>query len=460
MKLKDGRTHFSYKAEHAVDLENDLVVAAEIYAGDTADGDSVLMTVQSAQDSLAAIGSTARVQDVVGDKGYHRIESLAILGEVHGVRTYIPERQDGVRHNWRLPPAGDKVGLYGNRRRVTGTRGRALNRLRREFSERSFARTCETRGARRSWLRGTVNIAKRYVVHAAARTLGVIMRALFGVGSPRSLQGRMRAGHFGPVGGSGAHSYAVPAALAHSAHSRARRWRSCEFAVMEQRLILQRAARLGLGPGRGRAVCQRVGGRGLVIDAAGEELAEDGDAFVRQPFAGPLPNVGPLLVGRGERAREPSVSPPARDSLNREMEVHTHPRPHLATRAGGPATGVAHGADHLAAAHRLTCFNAKAVKVSVGRGDVVGRRMAKEDQIAVPFPPAGVDDHPVEHRVHLRAASAGDIERGVNASRIPHPWLELTARAALVNQVLRHLLAVKRLQQPGDARPRERCGAA
>jgi hypothetical protein len=34
-----------------------------------------------------------------------------------------------------------------------------------------------------------VNVAKRYLIHVAARNLGVIMRALFGIGTPRSLQG-------------------------------------------------------------------------------------------------------------------------------------------------------------------------------------------------------------------------------------------------------------------------------
>jgi transposase len=190
VKMKDGRTHFGYKAEHAVDLESDLVVAAEIYAGDTADGDSGLMTVQSAQDNLAALGRADSVEDVVEDKGYHRIESLAVLGEVHGVRTYVPERQDRIRHNWRERPPGDQVAFYANRRRVTGRRGRRLSRLRSEFVERSFAHLCETGGARRTWVRGTVNVAKRYLLHAAAHNLGVLMRVLFGVGTPRSLQGR------------------------------------------------------------------------------------------------------------------------------------------------------------------------------------------------------------------------------------------------------------------------------
>ena len=191
VKMKDGRTHFGYKAEHAVDLESDLAVAAEIYPGDTADGDTALLTVQTAQDRLAALG-TPPVEDVVGDKGYHRIESLAVLREVHGVRTYIPERADHIRHNWRDRPAGDQAAFYANRRRAAGARGRALSRRRSEYVERSFAHVCATGGGRRVWVRGIEAVRKRYLLHVAARNLGVLMRTLFGLGTPRSLQGRQR----------------------------------------------------------------------------------------------------------------------------------------------------------------------------------------------------------------------------------------------------------------------------
>jgi transposase len=193
MKMKDGRTHFTYKAEHAVDLDSDLAVTAEIYPGDTADGDSLLMSTAAAQETLAAIGSEEQVEAVVGDKGYHKIEALAVLREVHGVRTYIPERQDGIRHNWRDRPPGDQVAFYLNRQRMQRERGRALNRRRSEYVERSFAHTCETGGGRRVWVRGIDNVRKRYLLHVAARNLGVLMRRLFGVGTPRSLQGRAAA---------------------------------------------------------------------------------------------------------------------------------------------------------------------------------------------------------------------------------------------------------------------------
>ncbi|QOJ14783.1 MAG: hypothetical protein HRU75_09085 [Planctomycetia bacterium] len=60
-------------------------------------------------------------------------------------------------------------------------------------SQRGFAHTCEAGAGRRSWLWGLVNVFKRYVIHAAAYNLGVILRKLFGVATPRSLQGRAAA---------------------------------------------------------------------------------------------------------------------------------------------------------------------------------------------------------------------------------------------------------------------------
>jgi hypothetical protein len=75
-----------------------------------------------------------------------------------------------------------------NRRRVGSGRGKKLQRLRSELTERSFAHVCETGGGRRCWLRGLVNVAKRYVIMVAARNLGLIMRKLFGTGTPRGLQ--------------------------------------------------------------------------------------------------------------------------------------------------------------------------------------------------------------------------------------------------------------------------------
>lgn len=51
-KMKDGTTHLAYKAEHAVDLDTNIVIAATIQPGDASDGETVKETVVEAQGNL------------------------------------------------------------------------------------------------------------------------------------------------------------------------------------------------------------------------------------------------------------------------------------------------------------------------------------------------------------------------------------------------------------------------
>lgn len=67
-------------------------------------------------------------------------------------------------------------------------RGKRLQRLRSEFVERTFAHLCETGGARRTWLHGIEKVRKRYLIAAAGHNLGLLMRVLFKMGTPRGLQ--------------------------------------------------------------------------------------------------------------------------------------------------------------------------------------------------------------------------------------------------------------------------------
>jgi hypothetical protein len=46
---------------------------------------------------------------------------------------------------------------------------------------------------RRTHLRGHRNILKRLLIHAGGFNLGLVMRSVFGVGTPRGLQGRVAA---------------------------------------------------------------------------------------------------------------------------------------------------------------------------------------------------------------------------------------------------------------------------
>ena len=78
--------------------------------------------------------------------------------------------------------------MINNRRRVRRAKSKRLQRQRSERVERSFAHICETGGARRSWLHGLEKVQKRYSIAAMARNLGLLMRKVFGIGTPRGLQ--------------------------------------------------------------------------------------------------------------------------------------------------------------------------------------------------------------------------------------------------------------------------------
>jgi hypothetical protein len=68
-KMKDGTTHLANKAEHVVDLKNDLVLAAEIHPADQADSTTVTTSVATAGLHLARADSEAAIEEVVADKG-------------------------------------------------------------------------------------------------------------------------------------------------------------------------------------------------------------------------------------------------------------------------------------------------------------------------------------------------------------------------------------------------------
>lgn len=228
IRMKDGRTHLGYKAEHVVDLDSELLLGVEIYEGTAGDAQTLLESLTQAQRHLehtetepvtektaimatpadtatiatiamatdrTTIATKAIITEVAADKGYHALQTLTDCQEA-GVRTYIPERQstakDGRRY-WQDKYHEDEQAFRANRRRVRRQKGRRLQRQRSERVERSFAHVCDTGGARRTWLRGLEKIKKRYLLTAAGRNLSLLMRHLFGIGKPRGLQDAMAA---------------------------------------------------------------------------------------------------------------------------------------------------------------------------------------------------------------------------------------------------------------------------
>jgi transposase len=191
-KMKDGRTHLAHKAEHAVDLETGAIVAVTVQGADEGDTTTIDETVRAAAEQVEAaqadVDEPQPLEEIIADKGYHSNRTMVDLDAV-GLRSYVAEPARG-RRDWSKEPEA-QAPVYGNRRRIRGRRGRRLMRRRGEYVERAFAHTYDTGGMRRTHLRGHTNILKRLLIHAGGFNLGLVMRHVIGLGTPRGLQGRL-----------------------------------------------------------------------------------------------------------------------------------------------------------------------------------------------------------------------------------------------------------------------------
>src|SRR5450432_4042752 len=108
-KMKDGRTHLTHKAEHAVDLETGAVLAVTLQEADQGDAAMIVETLCEAGENVADLiereaakpepgVNLAGIEEVVTDKGYHSGRARWAM-KAAGVRTYIPEKKrPGKRH--------------------------------------------------------------------------------------------------------------------------------------------------------------------------------------------------------------------------------------------------------------------------------------------------------------------------------------------------------------------------
>lgn len=188
-RMKDGTTHLAYKPEHAVDLDTGVIVAAPIHAADEGDTTTLDSTLDTAARNLADVGLAPTPEapcELVADKGYHSREGLKGLdGGVWKTRIAEPKPVHGYLR-WHGDEAARNA-VYANRARLKSGIGRDAMRRRGEKVERSFAHVLDRGGMRRTWLRGRQNVHKRYLIHVAGFNLGVLMRGLFGCGTPREV---------------------------------------------------------------------------------------------------------------------------------------------------------------------------------------------------------------------------------------------------------------------------------
>lgn len=187
-KMKDGRTHLAYKAEHVVDLDTNIIVAAEVYPADHGDTLTLVDSVMMAQVHLKQVDEALQIEEVVADKGYHAAATIEHCDALE-LRTYIPEPQRKHNAKWTDKPTDHQRCVTNNRRRIQRPKSKQSQRRRSELCERTFAHVCDTGGMRRSWLRGLIDVSKRYLIAVVGHNLSQILRKLFGIGKPRRLQG-------------------------------------------------------------------------------------------------------------------------------------------------------------------------------------------------------------------------------------------------------------------------------
>lgn len=196
-KMKDGRTHLAHKAEHAVDLDSGAVLAVTVQDATLGDPTTMKQTIAATVKNVLAVRREPRLKakmsergltEWVADKGYHSNATME-MAEACSLRSYISEPRR-PRRRWRGNDRA-QAGTYSNRRRLGTKRGKKLLRKRGELLERTFAHGLESGAMRRVHLRGRENIEKRYLIHIAALNLGLAMRAMLGVGTPRGLARRL-----------------------------------------------------------------------------------------------------------------------------------------------------------------------------------------------------------------------------------------------------------------------------
>ena len=183
-RTKRGSTRMIYKPEHIIDLDTGAILDADVRPGNEADTDELATRVAEADKRLKkALGideDEPLSRTVTGDKGYFKLREIAAL-QAAGLRTVISDPLSNRRTD-KLDQRERQV-LRSARRAVGATYGKDLLKRRGMYIERSFAHLLDSGAARRTTLRGRINIKKRYLVQAMGVNLSLLLRHLTGVGT-------------------------------------------------------------------------------------------------------------------------------------------------------------------------------------------------------------------------------------------------------------------------------------
>jgi hypothetical protein len=135
---------------------------------------------------------SSRVLELAADKGHHDATELAVIRHETGMRTVIPNPSRGRRRMGKFAKEV-RVALRAAQRAVASPSGWALLRAQGTHLERGLAHVLECGRLRRTYLRGRGKIAKRYHCGIIAFNFTLLMRKLFGTGTPRQMAAAGRA---------------------------------------------------------------------------------------------------------------------------------------------------------------------------------------------------------------------------------------------------------------------------
>jgi len=120
-KMKDGRTHLLYKAEHVVDLEPKSCWRPRSIMAMRATRTRWSIALMDAQTNLSEAGTDVEIEEAAADKGYHATDTME-LADWLNIRTYIPEPKRKGKRKWQGVPEEKRRAVINNRRRTRGAR--------------------------------------------------------------------------------------------------------------------------------------------------------------------------------------------------------------------------------------------------------------------------------------------------------------------------------------------------
>ncbi len=180
--------------EHLTDLETGAIMRVEVRAGDAGDSEALCERVLKGCEILSRVCEDP-MQEKVGtslttDDGYFSVEEVCAL-QSEGIRTVMGDPNASRRRKDKQCKVTRQT-LRKAQVAVRSKSGKALLRKRGEHLERSFAHVLDQGGMRRATLRGTENLTKRQTAAALVYDLSLLMRKLFGFGTPKQWVAKAR----------------------------------------------------------------------------------------------------------------------------------------------------------------------------------------------------------------------------------------------------------------------------